>query len=275
MRITKVFNNNAISYLTTDGKDVIALGSGIGFSKKINDVIDENKIEKIYYVQNDMQTKFLELIKDNDLSYLDIAEEILKEAVDAGLNVDCSVVIALADHIRAAVVRAEANIELPNLILNELKVLYKDEFSVALSAVELINKKINGKLPKEEAGYIALHIIQANKSQTPENILRTVSFINSSVKLIEEIYGLSFIEDEFYFFRLTTHLKFLANRVLNKEIDELSVNEEMYNFIIKSNSLHQKFALSFKNQIKSLFGCRISNQEVLYIVIHISKFLSK
>ena len=64
MIAVKIFNNNALSTVTDDGKDAIILGLGIGFNKRPGDQVNEDKIEKIYYVQDDMQTKFLELLNN-------------------------------------------------------------------------------------------------------------------------------------------------------------------------------------------------------------------
>ncbi|MCC3870649.1 transcriptional antiterminator, partial [Terrisporobacter mayombei] len=64
MRVVKIFNNNALSTVTNDRKEAILLGLGIGFNKRPGDKANEDKIEKIYYVQDHMQTKFLELLKN-------------------------------------------------------------------------------------------------------------------------------------------------------------------------------------------------------------------
>ena len=48
MIAVKIFNNNALSTVTDDGKDAIILGLGIGFNKRPGDQVNEDKIEKIY-----------------------------------------------------------------------------------------------------------------------------------------------------------------------------------------------------------------------------------
>ena len=50
MRVVKIFNNNALSTVTNDRKEAILLGLGIGFNKRPGDKVNEDKIEKIYYV---------------------------------------------------------------------------------------------------------------------------------------------------------------------------------------------------------------------------------
>ena len=50
MKIIKLFNNNIVATFTEDNREVIVQGSGIAFQKKISDLIDENKIEKRYFI---------------------------------------------------------------------------------------------------------------------------------------------------------------------------------------------------------------------------------
>ena len=48
MKIIKIFNNNSIAALSDELGDIILTGSGIGFQKKIGDLVDESRIEKTY-----------------------------------------------------------------------------------------------------------------------------------------------------------------------------------------------------------------------------------
>jgi len=48
LKIIKIFNNNSIAALSDELGDIILTGSGIGFQKKIGDLVDESHIEKTY-----------------------------------------------------------------------------------------------------------------------------------------------------------------------------------------------------------------------------------
>ena len=60
MKCLKVFNNSALSTVMPDGREAIVLGNGIGFNRRPGDPVPEERIEKVYYVQDEMQTKFLQ-----------------------------------------------------------------------------------------------------------------------------------------------------------------------------------------------------------------------
>ena len=52
--IKKIYNNNVILALENGSKkEVILTGCGIGFKKKPNDIVDENKIEKKFVIQDE------------------------------------------------------------------------------------------------------------------------------------------------------------------------------------------------------------------------------
>lgn len=47
MKIIKIFNNNnSIAALSDELGDIILTGSGIGFQKKIGDLVDESRLKK-------------------------------------------------------------------------------------------------------------------------------------------------------------------------------------------------------------------------------------
>ena len=51
-------------------------------------------------------------------------------------------IVALTDHICFAVERYETGTELPNLVLTEIKTLYKEEYKIGLWSIQLIEKNL-------------------------------------------------------------------------------------------------------------------------------------
>ena len=105
MRSIKVFNNNAVSTVMPDGREAIVLGKGIGFNKRPGDVISERLIEKVYYVQNEMQTKFLQMLQDVRPDVMEAAERIIAMAEQDGFSLSNQATISLIDHISFAIER--------------------------------------------------------------------------------------------------------------------------------------------------------------------------
>src|SRR5690625_1685351 len=52
MRITKILNNNAV-VVKNDQQENIAIGAGVGFNKGKNDLVNQEKIEKLFVLKED------------------------------------------------------------------------------------------------------------------------------------------------------------------------------------------------------------------------------
>ena len=57
LKIIKIFNNNSIAALSDELGDIILTGSGIGFQKKIGDLVDESRIEKTYIFKEKVEKR--------------------------------------------------------------------------------------------------------------------------------------------------------------------------------------------------------------------------
>ena len=81
-----------------DGRVAIVLGKGIGFHKRPGDPVEERCIEKVYYVQDEMQTKFLQMLQNVEPSVMRAAEQILAMAENVGFSMSNQATISLIDH---------------------------------------------------------------------------------------------------------------------------------------------------------------------------------
>ena len=60
MQISKILNNNVV-ITEKDQAEVVAMGRGLAFGKKIGDQIAVDKIEKFYTLKGDESSRFDEL----------------------------------------------------------------------------------------------------------------------------------------------------------------------------------------------------------------------
>ena len=81
IRIEKILNNNVVTSINDNNEEIIVMGRGIAFRKKVKDIIVEKNIEKIFTLSNpNMNNKFIELISSIPLEYTVISEEIIRYA---------------------------------------------------------------------------------------------------------------------------------------------------------------------------------------------------
>lgn len=212
MQAVKVFNNNAVSVVMPDGREAILVGNGLGFGRRPGDVIDKNRVSKVYYVQNELQTKFLKMLDNVTPQVMQAAERISLAAEEQGILLSSKSTISLVDHISFALERVEKGTFLPNLMLSETRMLYPKEYAVGQRALELVRQFCGVQLPEDEAGYIALHLVAG--AADGALAYDTVKFVKAVKEIICDTYHCTFEEESLETTRLTVHLKFLAARIL-------------------------------------------------------------
>lgn len=271
MIAVKIFNNNALSTVTNDGKDAILLGLGIGFNKRPGDEINEEKIEKIYYVQDSMQTKFLEMLKNVTPQVMDASKEIISLALGNEGRFNHKGILSLIEHINFAIERTKNNIFLPNLMLSDIRVMYSKEFELAIEALHIINKVCNIRLPEDEAGYIALHFVNM---QLNDNLAYdTLKFVKGSMDLVRECYGLELDESNLNTVRFMTHLKFLAQRIFKKETYKDEKMTEMYVYLLSKHPKNIEYLEKLNEYVEKEFKYKLNKPEKIYILLHLTKIL--
>ena len=213
MQIIHVYNNNIVSAIR--GKqEMIIVGAGIGFHKRPGDTVDEKRIEKTYTFEDEQKKQLHMLLERTPILYFRIAEVIARKACETlKIEVSPQLLISLSDHIHYAAERKKQNINVPNFMLNEIKTLYKREFKVGLWALKLIQANTEISFPEDEAGYIAMHIVNAtlNNGGRSSNVSKILRFIKDVQRIVEETYQVHLDENELNFSRFITHLKFLGS----------------------------------------------------------------
>ena len=108
MKIRKVINNNIVNASDEDGKEVIVLGNGVGFQKKKGDVLERERIEKVFHLSNEKLSQFEQLVNSIPLSSIRTSEKVIayaKKELNTELN--DNIYIALTDHLNYAIERKE------------------------------------------------------------------------------------------------------------------------------------------------------------------------
>ena len=201
MQAVKVFNNNAVSVVMPDGREAILVGNGLGFGRRPGDVIDKSRVSKVYYVQNELQTKFLKMLDNVTPQVMQAAERISLAAEEQGILLSSKSTISLVDHISFALERVEKGTFLPNLMLSETRMLYPKEYAVGQRALELVRQFCGVQLPEDEAGYIALHLVAG--AADGALAYDTVKFVKAVKEIICDTYHCTFEEESLETTRLT------------------------------------------------------------------------
>ena len=181
--VEKVINNNLIRSHNESGQEILIMGCGLGFKKKPGDPIDEALIEKIYIAEDPAQSSHLvQLLSRIPLERVQVTNEIIRFArTSLGKKLGDRIYLTLTDHISYAIDRAAEGIVLKNALLWEIKRFYNHEFLVGREALSIIRKRLGVELPEDEAGFIALHLVNASME------LGTMSQITEMTRIIQNI----------------------------------------------------------------------------------------
>lgn len=275
MKVEKVINNNIVRSFNDRGQEVLVMGSGLGFKKSVGDSIDDNKIEKIYRIEQEQSLSYLEdLLTKIPLEHVQITNEIVDYAqISLAKELPQNIYTTLMDHVSFALQRYEENIPIHNALLWEIKRFYNHEYLIGREAVEMINHKFSVNLPEDEAGFIAMHLASANLSSTGE-AEKTMRIIQDILNIIKYHFNVELKENSIHYERLITHLKFFVQRVFSGKAIK---NEEQEFMIMIKNQYQNEYQCSLKiyEYFLNEYNVQLSNDEMVYLTIHIRRVTSE
>lgn len=271
MKIVKIFNNNSVAAITEDKRDVIITGSGVGFKKKIGDLVDVHKMERTYVLQNENNTRYKSLLNQIPSLYFEITEKIVEKAAkDLDVTFDGTIFISISDHISFAIARKKEGIYLPNIILNETKVLYKQEYKIGLWAIQYIQSRTGILLEEDEAGYIALHLVNFSFQQKSNNATKIATLTKEVLEIIRSVMKVSLSEDSITYARICTHLKYLAEKIFNGREDISDTTFEI-RAMLKEDVRLNLCINRISKVIRERYVYELSPDERTYLALHIKR----
>ena len=270
--IEKVINNNIISAYEKSGAEVIVMGRGIGFKKKQGEVVPADQISKIFRIKSRTLTEqFKELLANMPLERVRISDEIISHAKDhLKLKLNQSIYVTLTDHINFAIERVSQGIEPQNALLWEIKRFYPQEFQLGIYALELIQDRLDILLPEDEAGFIALHFVNAEYGTDIRDAVKFPDQMQAIVDIVERDLGILLDESSLHYERFMTHIKFLIQRIYRKE---LLFSEDRELSLLMQRKYPREYQCSVKvaEYIMQATGSRLSEEEIMYLSVHIRR----
>lgn len=270
--IEKVINNNIISAYEKSGAEVIVMGRGIGFKKKQGEVVPADQISKIFRIKSRTLTEqFKELLANMPLERVRISDEIISHAKDhLKLKLNQSIYVTLTDHINFAIERVSQGIEPQNALLWEIKRFYPQEFQLGIYALELIHDRLGILLPEDEAGFIALHFVNAEYGTDIRDAVKFPDQMQAIVDIVERDLGILLDESSLHYERFMTHIKFLIQRIYRKELLS-SEDRELSLLMQRKYPREYQCSLKVAEYIMQATGSRLSEEEIMYLSVHIRR----
>ena len=272
MQIEKILNNNVVQALDNN-VEYIVMGKGLGFQKKVGDLVDKEKIEKTFILENTEAVEEWSRVYVNlpdaemqvFLNILTFAEAVLQTKFEP------SFFIALADHLHYTIERSREGVSLQNPLAWEVRKFYPREYEIGKQALRLIAKDLEVQLADDEAASVALHFVNAQKDAGLHEKDRQMTQI---VVGISEIVRLHFSydldEESFSYNRFMTHLQYLAQRIVSGVSG--GKNDAFLYEQVKIN-YPESFICTQKivAYIKISYAFELSLDEQVFLTIHIQR----
>ena len=270
--IEKVINNNIISAYEKSGAEVIVMGRGIGFKKKQGEMVPADQISKIFRIKSrTLAEQFKELLANMPLERVRISDEIISHAKDhLKLKLNQSIYVTLTDHINFAIERVSQGIEPQNALLWEIKRFYPQEFQLGIYALELIHDRLGILLPEDEAGFIALHFVNAEYGTDIRDAVKFPDQMQAIVDIVERDLGILLDESSLHYERFVTHIKFLIQRIYRKELLS-SEDRELSLMMQRKYPREYECSVKVAEYIMQATGSRLSEEEIMYLSVHIRR----
>lgn len=275
MQIEKVINNNVVSSRDDKNREIIIMGKGIGFKAKEGYEIPAENIEKIFRIESQNTfDQFKALLENLPLEHIQVSNQIIshtKSVLNKKLNQ--SIYLTLTDHINFAVERFNQGLMFHNALLGEIKTFYHQEYLIGEYAIELIHKELGIKFPIDEAASIALHIVNAEYNTMMSDTMKTAKMIPEIIKIMTDCFDITIDETSLYYERFILHLKFLIQRVFNKQI--LDSRDEVFDeMIIKLYPEEFQCSQKISEYIYQIYDHSITGEELAYLTVHIKRIRS-
>lgn len=268
-RVKRVLNNNVVQ-AKYGYQEVIVVGLGIGFNAKTRDIIDSEKIEKVFELRKEEFYKTSQLVEE-------IPEEIffnLYQILDrtshiSRLKLSSHGFVTIIDHLNFAIARHTSGQTIRNLMLYDLRILYPDEFRLGELILDSVNKEMNLDLPQDEVGFLTMHIVNGHFDQINNQSNMLTNMVLDSLNIIRDRYLVSLKLDELITQRIMVHLKMLIQRVMSgQQVDFDEV--VLYNVIEEFESAYSTAEL-IQKYIENRLSVKINSQELVYLTIHLNR----
>ena len=276
MKIIRVLNTNSVLTRDPNGEETILLGAGIGFKHRPGDDVDESRIEKKFVLKDrEHQSRFEELVNSIPQEYIMVAEQLISLGKTLhNMKLGESIHLSLPDHIHTAVINKQNGIVIPNTLLLDIRQFYMNEYEIGIRGLELIRDQFQCELPEDEAGFIAMHFVNAQYGSENTNAKKIICLVRELNELILRELNMSPDENSLNYYRYMTHLKFFAQRIVRNYHYQSEDNSILDAMLLK---YPKEYMCSKKvcNYVKKNYGYKANHDEIIYLTIHLTHLTHK
>jgi beta-glucoside operon transcriptional antiterminator len=162
---------------------------------------------------------------------------------------------------------------LDNPLMDAISDCFPKELALGRYCVAEIYQRLGVELRGDEAGFIAMHIINARLGTKMEQIQDITKMVNSCAEIADACLAGKINKNSVAYERFLVHLKYLAKRLFKSQElpNVLSRDEEFTDIIKKKFKKQYKCAKHMQDHILKNYAKTISEDEMITLSIHLKK----
>ena len=268
-KVKKVLNHNSVIAVETNELiEYLVMGKGVGFGMKPTQELVIGPDAKVFSLaESSERGDIKDIIKHVDPVFLDIAEAVLQHAEKTFENVDHNIVFPMADHLEYAASRIASNDQIYNPLLNDIKLLFHNEYRSAEIVRDLLHDRLGLDISDDEIGYVAMHIHSATSQDKLSQTVETAHAVRNCINKIEEVTGRTIPNDSFSYNRMMNHIRYMVARIQKQEPLKINMNE----YVSQTFPDSFRIASEICHELSKSLGAPTDEMEIGYLAMHIER----
>lgn len=279
-RLVQVLNNNVGLACKEDDSQVVIMGKGLTFQKKKGDIIKASAVQKVFKLHEESPSDLTSLLATIPLDFLTVSYSLIDEAQEKyDYSVEPYIYASLTTHLYESAKRL-ADGRLVETYLPDLEKDYPLPYEIAGYVLDGVATRLNIKFPKQEQKSVALHFLNARTDIHTQNQAqrRKVDKNKQILAIVEnelnnhQIYRNRDNANDYE--RLLVHLKYFINRINQKPAPQV-LSAAIFQEVVKDYPRTFAIVQKINDQIKQKMGLEFTNDEQVYLTIHIPRLIRK
>ena len=271
MRVLRKINNNTAVCIDSAGRELIAMGRGLGFGALPKEV-PLREVERTFY---DVNSRYLAVLRELPPDVVAFAAKIMDIARSAlPYELSPNAVFTLADHLSFTLERARRGIHVQMPLAYDVEQLYPVEYKLGKQALELMRKQFGIGLAKDEATGIAMNLLNARMGEDTVGAAgqgeEYADMLEDITEIVERKLSIIVDRDSFSYSRYATHLQYLFERV-RADAGLCTDNLQLYKSLREEFPAVADCVETISAHMEKSWRCRLSEEEKLYLILHVNR----
>ena len=152
----------------------------------------------------------------------------------------------------------------------DIRLLFPDEYEVALKSKEIIKSFINKEINNDEVSFITLHIHSAISSNKVGESMEAARIVHESIIKLQTDLNIKIDIESISYARLMNHIKFLIIRLNTNEQLQMDISE----FTKNKFPFAYEQAIRMCDNLSKVLHKELPASEVGYLALHLERILS-